>query len=60
MRVSSSSKPGSKLSGDDNISQKSRMAIDILVEAVATAEHSKPYRPAEIIDFGQAARSKRR
>jgi hypothetical protein len=47
-----------QLSGDDETSQKSRRAIDILVEAVATAEHSKPYRQAEIIDFQRAAKSK--
>lgn len=47
-----------QLQGDDETSRKSRFAIDILVEAVATAEHSKPYRQAEIIEFRQAARRK--
>lgn len=45
-----------QLQGDDETSVKSRLAIDILIEAVATAEHSKPYRQAEIINFGAAAR----
>lgn len=47
-----------QLPGDDETSVKSRLAIDILIEAVATAEHSKPYRQAEIIDFKRAAGSK--
>jgi hypothetical protein len=47
-----------QLQGDDETSRKSRFAIDILVEAIATAEHSKPYRQAEIIEFRQAARRK--
>jgi hypothetical protein len=47
-----------QLSGDDETSQKSRQALDILIEAVATVEHSKPYRQAEIIDFRRAARQK--
>ncbi|MHA6643724.1 hypothetical protein [Mesorhizobium sp. A623] len=44
------------LQGDDETSVKSRLAIDILVEAVARAEHSKPYRQAEIVDFRTAER----
>lgn len=44
------------LQGDDETSVKSRLAIDLLIEAVATAEHSKPFRKAEIIEFRPAAR----
>lgn len=40
-----------QLSGGDETSRKSRFAIDILIEAIATAEHSKPHWQADIIDF---------
>jgi hypothetical protein len=42
-----------KLSGDDETSVKSRQALDLLIEAVASAERSKPYRQAEIPEFRQ-------
>jgi hypothetical protein len=46
-----------QLPGDDETSRRSREAIDLLIEVVATAEHSKPYRPtAKIIRFNNASR----
>lgn len=47
-----------QLPGDDETNVKSRRTIDILIDVVAIAEHSKPYRQAEIIDFKRAAKSK--
>jgi hypothetical protein len=43
-----------KLSGDDETSVKTRQALDLLVEVLARAEHTKP--PAQIIEFRQARR----
>lgn len=49
-----------QLSGDDETSWKSRQAIDLLLDAITTAEFSSPRPPAEIIPFQLAARSRRR
>lgn len=40
-----------RLSGDDDISSKARAAIDLLIEAVARAEHTRRYGTAEILPF---------
>lgn len=40
-----------QLSGSDETSVKSRQALDILIEAIATIEHMMPRREAEIIEF---------
>ena len=45
-----------RLSGDDETSVKSRTAIDLLIEAVAQAEYTKAYGPADILSFPGADR----
>lgn len=40
-----------RLSGHDETSMKGRQALDLLIEAVATAEFTVPKEKAEIIDF---------
>lgn len=39
------------LSGNDETSQKTREALDLLIEAVITAEHSRPLRKSVILRF---------
>jgi hypothetical protein len=45
-----------QLSGDDETSVKTRQALDLLIEAVAKAEYTRP--PAEIIEFTRTAQSR--
>lgn len=45
-----------ELTGDDEISWKSRCAIDLLIGAIMTEERVSPRPPAEIISFELAAR----
>lgn len=49
-----------QLSGDDDTSKRSRQAIDLLLDAITTAEFSSPRPQAEIIPFKLSARSPRR
>lgn len=49
-----------QLPGDDDTSKRSRQAIDLLLDAITTAEFSSPRPPAEIIPFELSARSPRR
>jgi len=48
-----------ELSGDDETSQKSRRALDLLIGAILTEEYSSPPPAPEIISFEQAARRRK-
>jgi hypothetical protein len=41
------------LRGNDEISHKTREAVDLLIEAVAVAEHRRP--PARVLEFKTGA-----